>query len=212
MYPIRIPFFTKLFYPNVITQIRSSEKTIYLTFDDGPIPEVTPWVLEQLEQYNAKATFFCIGDNVQKHPDIFTQLLEQGHTVGNHTFHHLNGWNTSVKEYIENIRKCAEVVKSDLFRPPYGRITRKQYKALSQQYKIVLWHILSGDFDKNLSAGDCYNNVIKHATDGSLIVFHDSLKAQKNLQLTLPMVLEYLSNAGFRFASLPSVKNSVLYS
>ena len=188
-------------------------KNIYLTFDDGPIPEVTPWVLDMLKKYNAKATFFCIGDNVLKHPDIFKRILSDNHHIGNHTFNHLKGFTTKTHSYIQNTEKAHTIFtntnkslsthKTLLFRPPYGKIRPKQAKILKEKgYKIVLWDVLSRDFDSKLSPLKCFNNVIKYTQNGSIIVFHDSLKAFKNLQYTLPKVLAYYSEKGYSFKAI----------
>lgn len=177
------------------------EKALYLTFDDGPIPEVTPWVLETLSQYAGKATFFCIGDNVRKHPAIYQRIREEGHAVGNHTFNHLNGWKTSRDAYLENVGKCAELVDSSLFRPPYGRIRRKQAQRLvaaDNRYRIIMWDVLSGDFDTGLSPEKCLRNVLKHTENGSIVVFHDSLKAERRLRYVLPRALQYWQEKEFK--------------
>lgn len=175
-------------------------KVLYLTFDDGPHPEATPFVLEQLRKWNARGTFFCIGKNVKEYPPIYRQILIDGHRVGNHTEHHLNGWKTDDKKYIENIRLAGESIDSDLFRPPYGRIGALQSKVLRDAgYKIVMWEVLSGDFDRGIDGGRCAKNVIGHARSGSIVVFHDSEKALPRLREALPRVLEYFSGEGFRF-------------
>ena len=188
------------------------EKTIYLTFDDGPIPEVTPWVLKTLKAYNAKATFFCIGDNIQKHPEIFTQLKADGHTTGNHTQNHLKGWAVADEIYLDNIRKCSQWMESDLFRPPYGRIKRSQIREIQnskfkiqngdQTLKIIMWDVLSGDFDIDLSPEKCLQSVLKKTSNGSIIVFHDSLKAWERLEYVLPKALEFWQKAGYNFGVL----------
>ena len=203
-----------------------NEKVLYLTFDDGPIPEITPWVLEQLNAYNAKATFFSIGDNINKHPDIFKQILNQEHAIGNHTCHHINGWNTSVEDYVLDTQACQNNIekqtqsleqKNDieknsshvthhsslLFRPPYGKITSKQSKKLQELgYEIVMWDVLSADFDQSISKEKCLSNVLKTIKNGSIVVFHDSLKAELNLRYVLPKVLDDLSKKGFQFKAL----------
>lgn len=174
-------------------------KTIYLTFDDGPIPEVTPWVLDTLKAYQAKATFFCVGDNVRKHLEVFQRILTEGHQVGNHTYHHLSGWNTDNIPYFHDVRKCARMVKSNLFRPPYGRLKPQQVQFLQRHYKIIMWDVLSADFDQDTTPEQCWTNVQSHAQPGSIVVFHDSVKAFKNLQYTLPRCLEFFRNSGFDF-------------
>jgi len=202
MYLIKTPAFIQNLFPNFTWTIPTKDKVIYLTFDDGPIPEVTPWVLEQLAVFDAKATFFCVGDNVKKHPDVFDQVINQGHTVGNHTYNHLNGWATDKLTYFHNVRHCANVVHSDLFRPPYGRLKPSQAQFLQRHYRIVMWDILSGDFDPNISEKQCYQNVVGKAEAGSIIVFHDSIKASKKLKFVLPKVMEYYHERGFRFEAL----------
>ena len=202
MYLVKTPTFIQGLFPNFTWRVPTQEKTIFLTFDDGPIPDVTPWVLEQLEKFNALATFFCVGANVEKHPDIFEQVIQQGHSIGNHTFNHLNGWDVENMDYFHNIRHCARLVKTNLFRPPYGRITPKQVQFVQRHYNIVMWDILSGDFDHDISKEQCLNNVIQHAKEGSIVVFHDSLKAQDNLYYSLPRALEHFALQGFRFKAI----------
>lgn len=182
-----------------------NEKVIYLTFDDGPIPNVTDFVLKTLKVFNAKATFFCIGDNIIKHPDVFNRLTKDGHAIGNHTFNHLKGWITDNESYIQNALKCQQLTKTNLFRPPYGRIKKSQIKLLKShipKLNIVMWDTLSGDFDLTLAPEKCYKNVINNARNGSIIVFHDSLKAFDRLKYALPLVLKYFSEKGFQFSSL----------
>ena len=202
MYLAYSPFWLRWFYRDLTWHKSRSNKCIYITFDDGPIPVVTPWVLNILKQFNVKATFFCIGDNVAKHPDIYRQILADGHSVGNHTFNHLNGWKTGDKAYLENIEQCKELVQSNLFRPPYGRSKKSQYSILNTQYSIIMWDVLSGDFDINLSPEKCLNNVLKHSRNGSIIVFHDSLKAFERLEYALPLALENLKKKGYNFSKL----------
>lgn len=209
MYLIKTPFILKKLYrPTLVWNKSRTEKAIYLTFDDGPIPIVTPWVLKTLKNFNAKATFFCIGDNIQKHPNVFAQLKADGHQIGNHTFNHLKGWITDDEVYLENFLKCQELTQTHLFRPPYGRIKRSQIKLIENQTlmtigtKIVMWDVLSGDFDENLSPEQCLKNVLKHTENGSIVVFHDSLKAQKRLEYVLPRALEVWTKQGFKFEML----------
>lgn len=200
--------FLKLVFSNLIWELPNNEKKVYLTFDDGPIPEVTEWVLELLKKENIKATFFCIGDNIQKHPDIFKKVISEEHSFGNHTFNHLNGWKTSTKKYIENIELCNSVIekhigydkKPKLFRPPYGKIGRKQTKKLIEKgYEIIMWDVLSYDFDNSLNPEKCLENTLKNISNGSIIVFHDSIKARKNLQIVLPILIQKLKEKGFVF-------------
>ncbi len=197
-----MPRFIQRLYPERIWAFSRSSNSVFLTFDDGPIPEVTPWVLDELKKHNAKATFFCIGENVQKHPEIFQRILSEDHSVGNHTFNHLNGWKTATSEYIENIEKAKKQMHNSefkiqnsrlLFRPPYGKITSKQAKTLQKKgFKIVMWDIISYDYDTNVSEEKCLQNVLKNIRSGSVVVFHDSLKAEKNLRYVLPKVLEFI--------------------
>lgn len=200
----------KKLFSNYIWDIPNHENKIYLTFDDGPTLEITQWVLNQLDQYNAKATFFCIGKNIVAYPRIFDQVIEKGHGIGNHTHNHLNGWKTTTDEYLENIETCEatisilnskiSILKSKIFRPPYGKIKAAQAKKLRQQgYKIIMWDVLSADFDQSISKEECLNNVLSSTKSGSVIVFHDSLKAFKNLEYTLPKVLQYLTENNFSF-------------
>lgn len=202
MYLIKTPKFIQELFPNFTWRIPTQEKVLYLTFDDGPVPEVTPWVLSQLAAYNAKATFFCVGDNIRKHPDIFAQVKAAGHAVGNHTFHHLDGWTTDNMKYFHDVRHCAQVVDSALFRPPYGRLKPKQAQFLQRHYRIVMWDVLSADFDQSITPEQSLQNVIGHAKPGSIVVLHDSLKAHKNLSYVLPRVLEHYAALGYEFKCL----------
>lgn len=204
MYLVKTPRLIQNLLPTFTWRIPTEEKVLYLTFDDGPIPEVTPWVLDTLRRYNAKATFFCVGDNVKKNPSVFQQVLAEGHAVGNHTFNHLNGWDSENISFFHNVRHCAKLVKSSLFRPPYGRLTPKQTQFLTRHYQIVMWDVLSGDFDQTISKEDCLSNVMASTKRGSIIVFHDSQKAAERMMYTLPRVLEHFAAKGYRFESLKS--------
>ncbi len=203
MYLVKTPAFIQRFFPNFVWRGPSDDKVLYLTFDDGPIPEVTPWVLDQLESYNAKGTFFCVGENVKKNPLIFNRVINAGHAVGNHTYNHLSGWASDNNRYFDNVQNCAQVVDSNLFRPPYGRLKPKQAEFLHQRYDIIMWDVLSGDFDPKISKEQCFHNVIKHTAPGSIIVFHDSLKAEIKLRHVLPKVLKYYAKKGYQFKLLP---------
>jgi peptidoglycan/xylan/chitin deacetylase (PgdA/CDA1 family) len=190
---------TKLIFSNYVWDIPTVEKKVYLTFDDGPTPEITAWVLNQLKEFNAKATFFCIGDNIRKYPEIFDSILTSGHTIGNHTFNHYNGWKTKTSDYIENVLLCKEAIRkqttdnTQLFRPPYGKIRKSQANLLRKNgYKIIMWDVLSADFDASISPEKCLHNVISNTQPGSIIVFHDSEKNHKNLVFTLPKFLTFL--------------------
>ncbi len=218
---VKTSWLIKKIFSNYVWDIPNNENKIYLTFDDGPTPEITEWTLNQLKNYNAKATFFCIGDNVRKYPEVFNKVIEEGHSIGNHTFNHLNGWKTSNETYIKNVELCFNEcsvlsvqcsVKSNfqlntehcqLFRPPYGKIKPTQSKNLRKQgYKIIMWDVLSEDFDTTISKEKCLKNVINNMQSGSIIVFHDSIKAFPNLEYTLPKVLEIGSKKGFVFDAI----------
>ena len=198
------PWLLKQFYKDVVWDIPTEEKVIYLTFDDGPIPEITDWVLEQLKQYNAKATFFCIGENVFKNSEVFERVLLAGHQIGNHTYNHLNGWKTDNEAYFSNVLKCQEIIpiQSNLFRPPYGRITPKQVNTLKNDYKIVMWDVLTGDFEKYLSPEHCFKKTIQYTKPGSIVVLHDSVKAWQNMSFVLPKILKHFSEKGYRFENI----------
>lgn len=205
MYLVKSPLFLKWYYPSLTWNKTRNEKVIYLTFDDGPIPDVTPFVLKTLKSFDAKATFFCIGDNIRKHPDIFEELKNEGHQIGNHTFNHLKGWKTLDQAYLDNFKKCQELTNTHLFRPPYGRIKKSQISEIQSAYpemEIIMWDVITGDFDLNLSPEKCYRNAIKHTTNGSIVVFHDSLKAFDRLEYALPRFLQYFTDKGFRFSTL----------
>tara|TARA_A100000171_G_scaffold50821_1_gene63225 strand:- start:5 stop:625 length:621 start_codon:yes stop_codon:yes gene_type:complete len=202
----KTPIFARWLYPSLVWKQTSNEKIIYLTFDDGPIPEVTPWVLKTLSEFEAKATFFCVGENINKHPDIFKEVLSKGHSVGNHTYHHVKGWETDNTEYLKDFLKCEEELQKygkggRLFRPPYGKITSKQIKQLSSR-KIIMWDVLSGDFSKEISAETVLKKSIQYSKSGSIIVFHDSLKAFDSLQYALPRYLDHFQSKGFTFKPL----------
>ena len=211
--PVKIPLVAKKMFPNYVWDIPTHDKTLYLTFDDGPTPKITNWVLNTLDSYNAKATFFCIGKNIETHPDIFQNILNDGHAIGNHTYNHIKGWKTKVEPYLFEIEKTLEIIDAQmlnsspsnvkLFRPPYGQITPKQGKELIKLgYKIIMWDVISFDWDKTVSEEICLNNVTSKSTTGSIVVFHDSLKASKNMQYALPKTLDYFSEKGYVFKSI----------
>lgn len=194
----------KILFPRYVWSVAGKEKVIYLSFDDGPHPTITNFVLDQLKQFNAKASFFCIGKNVLAFPEIYKRIIYEGHSVGNHTHDHLNGWNVPDADYLKNITRASECIDSKIFRPPYGRITGFQAKHVMEtlHYHIVMWTVLSGDFDVRLAPESCYNNVIRATRPGSIVVFHDSEKARKRLTYALPKTLEYFSSKGFRFENI----------
>ncbi|HOP43009.1 MAG: polysaccharide deacetylase family protein [Flavobacteriales bacterium] len=177
-------------------------RSLHLTFDDGPIPEVTPWVLDRLSEHGAKATFFCVGRNAADHPAILDRIRAEGHAVGNHTWDHANGWSTTGRAYLRSVLACDAVVGSRLFRPPYGRITRGQVSALKKRFRIVMWDVLSADFDTTIDGARCVDNMVRHVRPGSIVVLHDSLKAWDRLRIALPRALEHFSREGYSFVPL----------
>ena len=194
----------KRIFPKYVWEVQSRD-SVYLTFDDGPTPGVTNWVLQQLENYNAKATFFCIGENIQKFREIFKKLISEGHSVGNHTYNHYNGWQTSNKKYLENVALCQSEINNvkstncNLFRPPYGKITSSQAKAISNlEYQIIMWDVLSADFDTSITKEKCLENVLQNIVPGSIVVFHDSDKAFPHLKYVLPKVLEFIKSKNWK--------------
>jgi peptidoglycan/xylan/chitin deacetylase (PgdA/CDA1 family) len=202
MYLVRPPYIVKQLFPKAIWRMNTLHKKIYLTFDDGPIPDVTPWVLDLLKKEKIKATFFCVGENVDANPEIYKQILKDGHSIGNHTYNHLNGWKTLSKKYIRNVYKCSNSVQSHLFRPPYGKIRNKQISTLKSQYAFIMWDVLSGDYDKKTSSEKCLKNVTSNVRNGSIIIFHDSLKAQKNMEYALPKFISFAKEKGFEFEKI----------
>ena len=206
---ITTPKILRMLYPSFLWEMPKGEKKLYLTFDDGPHPVITPQVLEILKKFNAKATFFCIGNNVNKYKETFELIKKEGHSVGNHTFNHERGWKTKTSDYINSVKEADALIQSSLFRPPHGRIKSSQIKAIknlsisaSQHLKIIAWTVISYDWDKSLNPEDCFNNVIKNADDGSIIVFHDSEKAVNNMIPALTKVLEYYTDKGYTFDKL----------
>lgn len=216
--PVKTPRVVKQLFSNYVWGVPTTDKVIYLTFDDGPTPKITDWTLNILKQYNAQATFFCIGNNVEKHPEIFNTILEHGHAIGNHTQNHVKGWQSKTEAYLKTISGCESIFKSEgsnsntvnrkslvtnLFRPPYGQITPKQGKQLIQLgYKIIMWDVLSFDWNHAVTKEKCLENVVTKTTPGSIIVFHDSVKASRNMQYTLPKVLAHFSKKGYTFKAL----------
>lgn len=225
--PAKTPEIVKSLFPNFVWTIPTDSKDLFLTFDDGPTPEISEWVLDLLNTYKAKATFFCIGNNIKAYPHIFQSILQNGHSIGNHTFSHLKGWKIRTKDYVVDTTRTDELIIKELeafqlqngedtyaassqinqghklFRPPYGKFKTKQSKTLQNLgYKIVLWDVLSFDWDKTITKEQCLDNVISKAKPGSIVVFHDSIKAQRNLKYALPKVLEYFSNKGYNFKAI----------
>jgi peptidoglycan/xylan/chitin deacetylase (PgdA/CDA1 family) len=216
-YFIKTPNWIRKLYSNFIWSFTNSKKEIYLTFDDGPTPEITEWVLEILRKFNAKATFFCIGKNIKNHPEIFKKIIKEGHSIGNHTHNHLNGWKINNARYIENILETNNMISTlsmdsqgffnhknlNLFRPPYGKIKRRQSKELIKRgFKIIMWDVLSADFDQSITKEKCLKNVVDAVENGSIIIFHDSVKAEINMKYTLPKILELFDQKGFEFKTI----------
>lgn len=222
---VTVPRLVQRMFPKRLWAL-PSKHTVYLTFDDGPVPEITPWVLDLLKKNNAKATFFCIGDNVQKHNEIFKRIISEGHATGNHTFHHLKGWNTITEAYLENFERCEKVMASvrndaatevkkdnysnvgaNLFRPPYGKMTSTQAKSLQKKgVIIVMWSLLSYDYENTISEEECFQNVVQNLKPGSIVVFHDSNKAERNLKYVLPKVLKLISEKGWNCGAIHNLE------
>lgn len=192
------PFFGK----NVLWQKKTSSKVIYLTFDDGPVPEVTPQVLDILDKYGWKATFFCVGENVKKHPEIYNEVLRRGHRTGNHTFNHIKGFSFKAEEYLQNVQQASQFIESNLFRPPHGQITHNQIDALKRDYQIIMWDLITHDYNRKLTPEQVFNNVKNNLRKGSIVVFHDSIKAQKNMLEVLPKAIEFWKNEGYDYGIL----------
>lgn len=193
------PQFIRQLYPHAHWRMNTSEKAVYLTFDDGPIPEVTPWVLNVLDKYQIKATFFMVGDNVRKHPDEYKMVVERGHRIGNHTFNHLKGFEEGSERYIANIDKADCYLSTDLFRPPHGIMRMKQYRMLSKRYRIIMWDLVTRDYNSKLNGEQVLRKVRKYARNGSIITFHDSLRSVDNLRYALPRAIEWLQGEGYEF-------------
>ena len=206
MYLVKTPFWLRALYPSCTWKMLGAEKVIYLSFDDGPHVDATPFVLAELKKYNAKACFFCIGKNVAAHKNLYEQILHEGHTVGNHTYDHVNGWKTNTAHYIENKELAGKLIHSNLFRPPYGRITKSQIQKIKADktlpQKIIMWDVLSGDFDLSLTAESCIKNIIKNTVAGSIVVFHDSAKAFERLKIALPRILAHFTALGYTFEAI----------
>jgi len=205
----KTPGLVKKLFPELLWNSSNHERNIHLTFDDGPLPEITEYILDILDEYNSKATFFCVGENVKKNPAIFDRILRSGHSVGNHTFNHINGWKTNLSNYLDNVKKCQDEFSSHgynriikLFRPPYGLMTTSQLRELNRHYKIVMWDVLSGDFDNKLNPDKCLLKVTKSAVEGSIVVFHDSYKAERKIKYVLPRTLQYFSQREYSFSAL----------
>ena len=196
---VQFPDILRPFLGKLLWRKSSSEKVIYITFDDGPVPEVTPLVLDLLDEYNIKATFFCVGENVEKYPGVYNEVLKRGHRTGNHTYNHLKGASVSTDEYVANVKKASVNIESNLFRPPYGRIKKEQKKALKPGYEIVMWDVITHDYNSSLSPQTIMQNIRRYSRNGSLVVFHDSIKAERNMLTVLPLAIEYWNSKGYSF-------------
>lgn len=200
----RPPLPYRLLFPEAIWRIKKNrQKVVFLTFDDGPIPEVTPWVLDTLDRYGIKATFFMVGDNVARNPGLYEEVKRRGHSVGNHTMHHLQGMKVTTYRYMHDITEANDLIDSPLFRPPHGLLRWKQARAIKDKYNIVMYDLVTRDYSKKLTPDKVFNNVKKYARNGSIIVFHDSLKAEKNMKAVLPKAIEWLRSRGYTFEALP---------
>jgi peptidoglycan/xylan/chitin deacetylase (PgdA/CDA1 family) len=199
---VHLPQWITKWFPLAIWRMPDETKTVYLTFDDGPIPEVTPWVLDLLKKQDIKATFFAVGENVFRHPEVFDQILEEGHAVGNHTYHHLQGLKSENKAYFEDIEQANKLIGSNLFRPPHGWLKRAQYRHLTRRYKIIMWDVISCDYNRNIPKEEVLENVIKYTRPGSIITFHDSKKAEQHLYWALPRAIRYLKEQGYEFKKI----------
>lgn len=199
---VRPPTYLRFLYPGVVWNKTTNEKILYLTFDDGPTPEVTPAVLDLLASYQAKATFFCIGENVKKHPILYNRIKAEGHSIGNHTHTHPSSWKVKYDFYLNDVEEARKVIDSTLFRPPYGKLTPRTLFALRKKFRIIMWDVISCDFDEKVSAEQVEKNVIENTTKGSIIVFHDSVKAAPRILKVLPTILKHYTESGYSFLHL----------
>lgn len=207
--PVVVPRWLRILYPNRTWSLPVDEKILYLSFDDGPHPTITPRVLELLKQYNAKATFFCVGNNVEKYPAVFNSIQAEGHSLGNHSFHHLNGWKSDNQIYIDDVKKADRLIHSNLFRPPYGRLKFSQASALLQMgYELIMWTVLSADYDRNITKEQCAMRVIKNITPGTIVLFHDSEKAEERMLYALEELLNDATKKGYQFKAIEYKKGS----
>ena len=200
---VRLPGFFTSFFTDAVWRFKEAGQAVYLTFDDGPIPEVTPWVIDLLEKEEIKATFFCVGENVQKHPDVYQQILDAGHSVGNHTFSHLQGIKQVDQEYFSNIEKAERFINSDLFRPPHGLLKASQYNYLKKKYRMIMWDLITCDYDCSIKPEKVVKNVKDFVRPGSIVTFHDSQKAKFNLMNALPPSIKWMKDQGYRFEAIP---------
>lgn len=199
---VRPPQLFRRLYNGAVWRMDRNEKKIYLTFDDGPVPGVTTEALSVLKQHNIRATFFCVGENVQKHPEIFQQIITDGHSVGNHTMHHVDGWKLSWRDYMRDVKECSAVFSSQLFRPPYGHMRRSHFATLSRRCKVIMWDVLTYDFDKSYAPEHCLELALMNSRPGSVVVFHDSEKAKERMLYALPRYIEVMKQSGYTFEAL----------
>ena len=202
VYPVKVPNWVQKLIPSALWHFPRHEKVLYLSFDDGPSPELTSWILETLDQWQAKATFFCVGENIDKYPHLYREITLRGHTIGNHSYNHLNGWTTSNKQYFQNVARNAEQTGARLYRPPYGKLKPSQINYLKKHYQLVYWDVLSGDFDVELSPDDCLQNILRHSRGGSIVVLHDNSKSAKTVNYVLPRLLEYYIERGWELRKI----------
>jgi peptidoglycan/xylan/chitin deacetylase (PgdA/CDA1 family) len=202
LYFVKTPNIIKPLYRDFIWNLPNDSLEVYLTFDDGPTPEITDQVFKILAEFDALATFFLVGENIENHPSYLDKYSQLGHSIGNHSYSHFNGWHTEKEKYLEDIARCGKIIPGKLFRPPYGKITRSQAKEVKTNYKLIMWDVLSGDFDSRVDGDQCTLNVTTNVESGSIIVFHDSLKASKTMLTSLPQILGNLSERGFKFKAL----------
>jgi len=205
---IKKEYIVSKFFKEIVWNFPDREKELFLTFDDGPTSGITEWVLSVLKEYNAKATFFCKGENVEKNPTLYKQIITEGHSIGNHGYSHLKGWNTINEKYFQDVRKASENINSNLFRPPYGRIKPSQIKQLKKEFEIIMWDVLTRDYNRNLKKETCLKRTLHSVKSGSIIVFHDTIKAERNLKYVLPEVLKYYSAKGYQFNSIEYLDSS----
>lgn len=199
----RPPLLYRMLFPETVWRIHKREHTVYLTFDDGPVPEVTPWVLDTLDHYGIKATFFCVGDNVARNPELFEEVKRRGHSVGNHTMNHMQGAKVNTRTYLRNVFQAHELIQSTLFRPPHGLLRWAQSKVLRSRFAIIMYDLVTRDYSKKLTGEQVLDNVKKYARNGSIIVFHDSIKAERNMKYALPRAIEWLREQGYNFDKIP---------
>lgn len=202
MYFVKSPKIFDFIYPDLIWRIHTKEKKLYLTFDDGPDKNVTPELLKILNQFNAKATFFCVGKKVEKSSVLLNKIIKEGHSIGNHSYHHLKGKKVATNVFLDDVNLCSTLIPTNLFRPPFGSIKQSQIKLLKDQFKIFMWTVMPGDFDKNISKEKCLNRAIKHTKKGTIIVFHDNNEAKDKVFYTIPRYIEYFQKLGYTFEAL----------